>query len=121
MLAFAQAGIGQRIETTLAGSDVNMTAYGVLKDSGKLCLTLINKDQNSGARVRVSGLRSTGRAQVLRLAAPSFDSKTDVTLGGSEVSDEGHWAPRNRESVGVQGGELEVTIAPCSAQTLQFS
>lgn len=121
MLAFAQAGSGQRVETTLAASDLNMTAYGVRGNSGKLWVTLINKDQKSSARVRVTGLGVNGRASVLRLVAPTFDSKIDVTLGGSEVSNEGHWAPRSRESVAIRGGEVEVTVAPCSAVLLESS
>ena len=45
MLAFAQAGKGERIALDYDADGMNLTAYAVLGDHGHLMVTLINKDQ----------------------------------------------------------------------------
>src|SRR5580692_564045 len=54
MLAFAQAGKGERIALDYDAAGMNLTAYAVLDDHGHLMLTLINKDRNTDANITIA-------------------------------------------------------------------
>jgi hypothetical protein len=121
MLAFALAGRGKRIETSLDAPGVNMTAYSVVNDEGQTWLTLINKDLSSAAHVKIACPRGSRSAEVMRLTAPAFDSKTDVTLAGAEVSGEGQWKAKDSVRLKQEGGRVEIELPKASAALIRFS
>ncbi|MGA8028559.1 MAG: glycosyl hydrolase family 79 C-terminal domain-containing protein, partial [Bryobacteraceae bacterium] len=82
MLAFARARRGQRLAVDYDPAGVNLTAYAVGSED-KLFVTIINKDASRDADVNAVYARHLGNPTVLRLRAPSLESKTEVTLGGS--------------------------------------
>jgi glycosyl hydrolase family 79 len=121
MLAFALAGKGQRIHTTVSDPEVNVTAYSVLNDLGQTWLTVINKDPRNGVRAKIAGLRNSGSAEMMRLTAPAFDSKTDTKLAGAEVSSSGEWKPKETAAVTSSNGYFEIELPSASAALLRFS
>jgi len=121
MLAFALAGRGRRIETSLDASGVNMTAYSVVNEDGRTWLTLINKDLSSGAHVKITCPQGSRSSEVMRLTAPAFDSKTDVMLGGAEVSSEGHWKAKSSLTLKQSGGRIEIELPTASAALIKLS
>ena len=52
LLAFAQAGIGQRVQVSCNAPGINLKSYGVRNTTGDVWLTIINKDLVSPADVR---------------------------------------------------------------------
>jgi hypothetical protein len=115
MLAFSLAGKGKRIQTDVTSSGINFAAYAVMNDKGHTSITLINKDTTIGARVTVRSQSDFKSAQMMRLVAPSFDAKTDVTLAGAQVSSNGHWKPKDIEKLKPVRGQIAVDLSPASA------
>jgi hypothetical protein len=93
MLAFAQGNQGQRVATSYEAAGVNLRAYAALSKQNRLCLTVINKEPSRNAEILVTTKQRIKSASVLRLSAPSLESKEGVTLGGSAVTPDGHWKP----------------------------
>jgi hypothetical protein len=58
----------------------------------------VNRDSSQQVKLSIKDLGISG-ATVLRLTAPSADSKTGVTFGGSQVSATGHWSAAKKERV----------------------
>ncbi len=86
MLAFSLAGRGKRLETTLADSDVNLTAYSVKNDAGQLWLTLINKDLENAATVTVEGLEKFRADQAMHLVGQPLGLRRRRTPQGPTVT-----------------------------------
>ncbi len=93
MLAFAQAGGGQRLALDCEANGVNLSAYAVLGDAQQVSVILINKDELQDAAVRVEMKQGFSDGRVLRLVGPSLASKSGVIFGGSMVTANGEWRP----------------------------
>ncbi len=115
MLAFAQASRGQRLKPDYDASGVNLTAYAVLQDDHRVAITIINKDESQAANVSVAFDRQYQKASLLRLNAPSLQSKDGVKLGGTTVTTDGKWAPAPMEYVKMSRGECQVAVPAGSA------
>src|SRR5580704_952909 len=74
MLAFAQAGKGERIALDYDADGMNLTAYAVLGDHGHLMVTLINKDRNAGADITMTTGRTFQTATACRPQGIALDS-----------------------------------------------
>ena len=90
-----------------------MKAYAVLGDNERLSVTLINKEASRDVEVSIVGTRAFG--SLLRLAAPSLESKGEVTLGGSVVTADGQWTASRREPLATRDGECVIPIPAASA------
>jgi hypothetical protein len=121
MLAFAQAGKGERIALDYDADGMNLTAYAVLGDHGHLMVTLINKDRNADADITMMTGQTFQKATALRLKGLALDSADNVTLGGSEVAANGRWQPREVESLHVVGGVGEIHVPAASAAIVKWS
>ena len=83
MLAFAQSVGGERVEVTTQAGDVNVSAYAVVH--GQITsLTIVNKDVDRPVDVTVTMDRKFSQGKVMRLVAPSIESKQGVTLGDAD-------------------------------------
>ncbi|HMD55036.1 MAG TPA: hypothetical protein VKJ65_10855, partial [Phycisphaerae bacterium] len=98
VLAFSLAAHGREIPVTFVSNPdaVNLTAYGILAPDGSLYVTLINKDNGTGAHdamVKLNPGNSYSHAQFMRLVAPHNDLSltAGVTLGGATIEDNGTW------------------------------
>jgi len=115
MLAFAKASRGRRVNVQYDAANVNLKAYAVLGRDQRLSVTLINKEASRDVEVSIVGTRLFARGSLLRLAAPSLESKEEVTLGGSVVATDGQWTPRRREQAANTGGEWVIAVPAASA------
>ena len=115
MLAFAQAGKGERIALDYDADGINLTAYAVLGDHRHLMVTLINKDPNADADITITTGNTFQKATALRLTGLALDSADNVTLGGSEVAANGHWQPTEVQSLRAVRGVCEIHVPAASA------
>jgi alpha-L-arabinofuranosidase len=117
MLVFAYAGHGSLLPIHQQGMP-SVRAFAVRGTDGERRVVLVNKDLTQSAKIRIS---TTGqKATILRLAAPSADSKTDITFGGASVDSNGNWAPSFTESVPLESDHLSVEIPASSAAVIQI-
>jgi hypothetical protein len=121
MLAFAQAGKGERIALDYHADGMNLTAYAVLGDHGHLMLTLINKDGHADADVTMTTGRTFQKTTALRLKGVALDSADNVMLGGSEVAADGSWKPTEVESLHTIGGVCEIHVPAASAAIVKWN
>lgn len=120
MLAFSLAGKGELLRLAVDDPVFGVTAYATREANGHLWLTLINKGLDRGARVRVSLPGPFTAVDVLRLAAPTAQSKDNVTLGGATVADDGTWSPNSNEAVAANAGLVALDLPAASAALLRF-
>jgi hypothetical protein len=120
MLAFAIAGRGKRIQADVSTS-ANLTAYGTLDNNQQPWVTVINRDIATGIQATVSSASAFQSAKAMHLNAPSYDAKSGTTLGGAEVSAEGHWKPTNIEKLKPANGHLLLNLDPASAALVKLS
>lgn len=100
MLAFAAAAADCHhvFPIDFQSPDINLTAYG-LGAAGQLrALVVVNKDKVQDVRLSTTDL-GLGRVAALRLNAPSPDSKTGITFGGSAVDQDGRWKAANTKEI----------------------
>jgi len=122
MLAFSLAGKGQLLETEMDASAPEVKIYATQPDHGALALTLLNKGSESSVlTLNIKAGMDGKKASVIRLAAPSVDAKTGVTLGGAEVTAAGTWKPAKPEIVQVRKGQLAVDLPAASATIVQIA
>jgi hypothetical protein len=119
MLAFAQAGPGKLVNVQYDAGDLNVKAYAVLGDNRKFTVALINKEAARGVDVRLARVRALGRGSLLRLSAPSLESKgEETTLGDSAVTADGRWKAKHRQPLVTRGGEWVIPLPAASAALL---
>jgi hypothetical protein len=119
MLAFSLAGRGELMRTEVSPSTAEIKAYATRSKANSLLLTLINKGA-TGALVRVDTKGSSQKASMTGLEGPTVDAKTQITLGGAEVTAAGTWKASKKQVVPVNRGELAIPLAPASAVILEF-
>jgi len=115
MLAFAQASRGRRVNVQYDAGDLNVKAYAVRGEDQRLTVTLINKEASRDVEVNITGTRGFAGRSLMRLAAPSLESQTGVTLGGSAVAVNGEWTATRREPLITWGSEWTVSLPAASA------
>jgi hypothetical protein len=116
MLLFAYAGRGSLVPIHSRGT--SLRAFAIRGTDNERRVVLINKDLAHNARVRIT---TTGReATILRLTAPSVESKTGITFGGASVDPNGDWAPRLTESVTSESNRFTVDLPATSAAVIQI-
>lgn len=87
--------------STVSAAVLNFAAYAVLNADGSFSITLINFSHGTNAinylvRLGARPGEAWREGQILRLAAPNGDvsSKSGVTLGGAEITDDARWTGR---------------------------
>jgi hypothetical protein len=100
MLAFAEArkGCSEVLPVDVETQGINATVYVVGASGKPRSVVVVNRDSSQQVKLSIKDLGISG-ATVLRLTAPSADSKTGVTFGGSQVSATGHWSAAKKERV----------------------
>jgi hypothetical protein len=120
MLAFAQGCRGERVAVRYDAGTVNLTAYATIDVTGATTVVIVNKDVSADAEMHIAAGRELGGARVLRLTAPSIDSKTGVTLGGAAVA-HGRWDGRRYESALLMHGGCSIHVPAASAAIVRFN
>lgn len=98
--------------------NANVKAYAVLGEDKRMSVTLINKEASRDVKVSIVGTQAFAGGSLLRLAAPSLESKGGVTLGGSEIAADGQWTASRREQLATRRGEWVISVPAASAALL---
>jgi hypothetical protein len=116
--------IGTGTFAPLDNSDpATLRAYA-LRSGTRLRVVLDNLQDPASATERKVIVKLGGRyahGDMIRLAGPALDATTDITLGGSTVSDDGTFPPVTRTPVKVTGRTLTLTVPPASATLLTLT
>jgi len=99
MLAFAQAmaGSDEILPIDFDPGGVNVTAYVLGHQRKPRSIIAVNRDTHD---VEISIAQSRiGNVSALRMSAPSPDSKSNVTLGGASVDQDGRWMMKIQEQI----------------------
>jgi hypothetical protein len=121
MLAFAQSG-GRVIGCALDAGDKNIKAYATQPGRDRIVLTLINEESSEAMAVIDAGTSAPLRSgSVIRLAGPSLESKSSVTLGGVGVTHDGRWKAAQGEEVSGSRGKLQVRLPAASAAVITLA
>jgi hypothetical protein len=118
MFAFAEGCRGERVAVTYDAGAVNLTAYATV-DPGGISTVIVNKDEDTDADLRIAVKAQAESARVVRLSAPSLNSKTGVTIGGAAVEQDGQWRGRP-ENAPVIAGTCRVHVPAASAAIVKL-
>jgi hypothetical protein len=119
MLAFAEGCRGERFAAHYDPGTTNLTAYATVDAMGAATAVIVNKDVSTDAEVRVAAGTKAGRARVMRLTAPSLESKGSVKLGSAAVGPDGRWRGRY-ESAPVANGGCSIHVPAASAAIVKL-
>jgi hypothetical protein len=111
---FAPGGTVVPLQKTAAGE---VTALAVRARDGRLRIGLINKNLARAVRVSIDAGPGAAGASILRLAGPSPQATSDVTLGGTQIDASGQWNPR-AERVPVIDRGIALDLPAASAALL---
>ncbi|PWU12121.1 MAG: hypothetical protein C5B50_22055 [Verrucomicrobia bacterium] len=120
MLAFAFAAKGDLVGLTFENTNTNLSVYATKAGDGTLFVTALNKDFAHSMAIEVRAPKDYGRGEVLRLAAPSVESKTGVTFGTSAVTADGTWTPGAQEKCELKQGIVRLNLPRASAVVLSM-
>lgn len=95
-------------------------SHALLDRNGKLQLVLINTDANNSLDVRVSADRALNDGSILRLAGPTLDAASQVTLASGSADAQGDWRPQYTDTAQVDGGAAYLTVSAGSAALVLF-
>ncbi len=115
MLAFAMAGKGDLVKLTTSYTEVNVSAYAARSTGGPLWVTIVNKDLSHQVAIEIVLPGGCSKAVAYRLAAPSIESRDQVTLAGTQVLAEGTWSPGPAEKIPVNGEVASLRLPAASA------
>jgi hypothetical protein len=117
MLAFAQSGAGRIIRSTVDASNRNITVHATQHTKDRTVVTLINKEPSWDAVVVINAGQSASfrSGTLVRLSAPSLDSKSGITLGRAGVSSSGLWKSTRVEKIIPSQRRLQVRVPAASA------
>jgi len=75
----------------------------------------VNKDLSRQVALELVLPPGRSRAEAYRLAAPSIESRDQVTLAGVQVSTQGTWSPGPAEKIEVSGAIAPLLVPAASA------
>jgi hypothetical protein len=100
MLAFAtaHAGCAEMLPIDFDNQGVNLNAYVLGVGGQPRSVVAVNLDNSADAHLSIAEL-GMGSVLALRLLAPSPESKTGVTFGGTSVDPDGRWMVMSQEHI----------------------
>ena len=117
LLAFAMAGHGDVLRTTVDANGVNLTAYAT-RHGGATWVTVVNRDYTKDAEVTIAVTAAS--AVAYRLSAPAVDAKSGVTFAGANVAGDGTFKAGEPAAVTVRDGTMTVSVPHASAVVTRF-
>jgi hypothetical protein len=129
MKLFAESGTGRYLPTRIETSQGDqIAAYAVARDDGVIAVTLINRDTQNEAVVRVDlpATKAVKKARLLKLQAKANDIAAvsrDVTLNDAGIDDAGNWNGKwiTLGKSATAGTAVSITLAPASAAVVEIS
>ncbi|MEJ1973279.1 MAG: hypothetical protein WDM96_12700 [Lacunisphaera sp.] len=117
LLANQLAGTDMKA-ATLSAAGVDATAYAGRHPDGWR-IAIFNKDSSRSLDLTVQTPSRCRQGKVWRLAGPSLDATTGVSLAGAEVGPDLTWSPRTVGNYAVTDGRLRVAV-PSNTAALLF-
>ncbi len=115
MLAFAPAASGELLSADYDAAGLNLTAYAVRRNDGKLFVTIINKDKKRSAEAHIDAGKRFSRTTITCLSGPSLESRTGTILGDSSLDTSGIWRTTKKEPVRLRNGKPSIHVPAASA------
>jgi hypothetical protein len=120
MLAFALAGKGNPLGTTLEkDGEINLSVYATHEDE-KIWLIVINKDLAWDAELTLPLPDGYSGPEAFRLEAPSVNSTDRLALAGTKISPDEQWVPGSPEKVLTEGRSARFSVPHASALLLRL-
>ncbi|HSY42562.1 MAG TPA: hypothetical protein VK811_01540 [Candidatus Acidoferrum sp.] len=127
-LAFTQGAHGWSLPVKTDGAPgFNFDAYAYRDDDGSYYVTLINKsygDNAKAAKVKFqlgqNAIHGTWKRMDLVQEQNDVAAKTGITLGGTDVSENGVWNGAWKKVKHAGSSNLTIGVAPASATLLHF-
>jgi hypothetical protein len=120
MLLFKISSNGRFIPLEQGGPSININSYAILQDDGTIVVTIINKETEGNAEIQLSTEDAYKNATSVLLTAPSLQSQSGITIGGSEVTGNDAWQISKANEIKVSGtdGQFELTLPPACAVSI---
>jgi hypothetical protein len=115
MLAFTHAATGELIDNQLRAGNLNLAAFATRNGDKQLCITLISKETTSDVTIVIERTLPFKTGSVLRLSAPSLESRSGVTFAGGIVNPDGNWRAVQPERIQASDGKVSVRLTAASA------
>jgi hypothetical protein len=93
LFLFAKAANGSLLQTKTENQDPHFSSYATTAKDGSFWIILSNKDRTKTFQATVVLDQHVTEAHSLILTAPSLDSTSDYTFGGSAIDVSGNWNP----------------------------
>ena len=106
---------GPVLSSMIQNGPANLSAYSVEDQDESYWIVLLNKDRQKAVSASVSLPRTVNKAQMWLLTAPSVDSVSGYSLGGSTISLDGSWTPTSTTEAQLPEGKLNVLLPNGSA------
>lgn len=112
--------------TMSAATNVNLRAYAVLGRDKNVYVTLINKEHGENAQATTVAL-SAGpnftqcKSIALSQSANDVAATSGITLGGSEIKNDGSWSAEWKNVPSDGSGKMSVTVPAGSALLVRLS
>jgi hypothetical protein len=122
MLLFQQAGSGQLLESALDYQQDTplLTAYSLRSEDGSVRTAIFNKHQDRNIRIAIQPGERAASATALRLAAPSVDAISNVTLAEATVDANGKWQAAQEERLTMDNNSATIDLPAGSAALVSF-
>jgi hypothetical protein len=121
LLLFALAGSGTLLQTQLSAGGVDVTAYGLRTASGGMNLMLVNKDMLQNLVVTIEANQRIRTASMQMMTGASLSATTGVTIQGSEVNNDGSFAPASPTSLVSSASRTTCYVPALSAVLISIT
>lgn len=126
MKLFAASGLGRYLAAQVEHTSIG--AYAVDRGDGTVAITLINRNTQNEADIRIdlASVKAVKKARVLKLEAKGNDiaaGSRNVTLNDAAIEDAGKWNGKwvALKKPAIAGTSVSVTLAPASAAVVEIS
>jgi len=119
MLAFAMAGHGQLVKTSIDKTSTGLDIYATKQNDGSIYLIAINKN-DMNVTIELASPVGARNAEVHRLTGPSLDAREGVTFASSTVAEDGSWQAGKPEGAKVMEGHLTFNLPRATAAVVRI-
>jgi len=121
MLLFSMMAKGALLTTEVSETASALYAFAVGNENGGTSIVLLNNSRTDVVGVRVQMPQAVASANALILTAPTLDSTSGETFGGSTIAPDGTWSATQTYQVPFQDSQLSLDVFSGSAILMQVN
>jgi hypothetical protein len=128
ILLFTMAGIGPVLETVVSPGSLNITGYAVRKSTGGYSIIVLNKESSGNIQLQLDLPEDVNLVTLKEMtqrsagaSGPNVMATSGVTIQGSEVSNDGSFAPDAAYQLTPDGSKVTCYVPPLSAVLIEAS